>query len=123
MGLYATGEKLMWPFSKKPQTTLDEFVPELDKIPRKCKKILSELERVAPDAIHLKELAYACNLSPIEIGSFISSYPKFFKYVEKIESKEYTKYRLNLMEKYTPIREEPPNSFRKFFLSITIKRK
>jgi hypothetical protein len=113
----------MWPFKKKTQRTLDEYVPELDKIPRKCKRILRELERVAPAPINIKELAFACNLSPIEVGSFISSYPKFFKHVERIESKEYTKYRLDIIGKYTPAREEPHPSFRNFFLRITIRRK
>ena len=123
MELRTMGGKTMWPFKKKDQLTLDEFVPELDKIPRKCKRILRELERVAPNPIHLKELAFACNLSPIEVGSFISSYPKFFNHVEKIESKEYTKYRLDIMGKYTTTREEPPRSFKNFFLRITIRRK
>ena len=110
-----------WPW-KRPQKKLDDFVEIQEETPRKCKKILKELERVAPNAIHLKELAFKCNLSPIEIGSFISSYPKFFKHVERIESKEYTKYRLNIMEKYAPVREDPPSSFKKIFLYVRIKR-
>jgi len=77
-----------------------------EKTPRKCIRIMQELERVAPDPIHVKDLAHKCNLSPIEVGRIISFYSKFFMYVEKIESKDYIQYRLNLTEKFKQQREK-----------------
>jgi hypothetical protein len=78
----------------------------IEKIPRKCIRILLELEKVAPNPLHVKELAHRSNLSPIEVGRIISFYPRIFKYVEKIESKEYIQYRLNIDEKYLKKQEE-----------------
>ena len=78
------------------------------KIPRRCQKILKELEKAAPDAVHHKDLAFACNLSTIEVGALITSYPSVFRYVEKIEGKGYIKYRLNLQKKFfvEPVKKE-----------------
>lgn len=95
-----------------------------EKIPRKCIRILQELEKVAPKPIHVKELAHRCNLSPVEVGRIISFYPKIFKYVEKIEAKEYIQYRLNLDEKYLKPHEKITISLRdRIKITLRIWRK
>lgn len=76
--------------------------------PIKCRKILLELEKRAPDPIHYKELAYLCNISTFELAYQIKSHPMYFNNVERIETDRYTKYRLNLNLKRQEYEEKAP---------------
>jgi len=95
----------MW---EKKEKNNDNSKGEKQKIPRKCAKILSELEKVAPRPIHIQDLGKRCNLSNREIRSIITSHKDIFKNVELIETEKFVQFRLNLMEKYPRVTEEPP---------------
>ena len=93
---------------RKKQKTLDDFTEKKPlEIPRRCKRILKELEKAAPNPIHHRELAFNCSLTPIELGALISAYPHCFANVERIESKGIIQYRLNLKKKYEALSDIP----------------
>ena len=70
-----------------------------EKIPLICIKILQELERVAPQEVHMKDLAFKCNTSSQIINRKIALYPEFFRFVEAIKYEGYIKYKLNIDKK------------------------
>jgi hypothetical protein len=75
------------------------------KIPLICAKILQELERVAPEPVHVKDLAFKCNTSSQKVNRKIAVYPEIFEFVEKIQTDVYTQYRLNIGEKMKKYQE------------------
>ena len=54
---------------------------------------------MAPQEVHMKDLAFKCNTSSQIINNKIAANPEFFKFVETIRYEGYLKYRLNIDEK------------------------
>lgn len=79
------------------------------KIPKKCHRMMQELEKRAPQPIHYKELAFLCNISTHELGLLFNTYRGYFRNVERIETEHWTKYRLNLYLKLEEFEDKSPD--------------
>jgi hypothetical protein len=111
-------DKLKQLLGKVPQKTLDEYMEENgkndEKPPRAVKRILRELERVAPASIRVEDLSRTCDIPMSQLRTIFSRYNRFFNHVERIDDGDSVKYRLDLKEKYG-IKEKPEQNKKFFF--------
>ena len=109
----------------KPQKTLDDYAekkpPTGEKTPRAVKRIIKELERVAPKEITMEELSRTCDIPMSQLRTIFSRYNRFFNHVEKIDDGETVKFRLDLKEKYG-IKDKPEQNRKKFFKGRIAKK-
>jgi hypothetical protein len=92
-----------------------------EKPPRTVKRILRELERVAPEAVRVDDISRTCDIPMSQLRTIFSRYNRYFDHVEKIDDGDCIKYRLDLKEKYG-IKEKPEQN-RKFFFKGKITKK
>ena len=110
-------DKIKALLGKKQQKMLNGNMEENgkngDKQPRAVKRIIRELERVAPKSIRVEDLSRTCDIPMSQLRTIFSRYNRFFEHVEKIDDGDSIQYRLDLKEKYGL--DEKTEQNRKFF--------